>query len=363
MKVLMIALFTVRSCGPTEVIRKIVPELISLGNKVDILSPYAYDKEKDDLAHDLGMNYFYSEHIITSIKVLKQCVPNIENYDILHFHGVYEYRNWIIAKIVKKMNIPYVYTIHGNLMTHALEKSKIKKNIAIKFFIKKILDNATCIHALSQNEARDIHKITTNNVLCIPNGIDKINVLRKKNRIDKICFLYIGRIDVNHKGLDILFEAIKRMPSALKEKCEFVLAGPFESSIDKEYLENNMISNGKYVGPVYGEEKLKQLVQCDYFIHTSRYEGMPMAVLEALSYGIPCIVTAETNMGDIIRESSGGFVSQCSIDSVSDTISKAIAQNGLIEVNIEWLRKHLLWSKIATNYKKLYQVQEKYNNG
>ena len=132
MKILMIALFDTKACGPTEVIKKIVPELIKLGNSVDILSPYSFDKEKAELASELGMKYFYSDQMIFSQKELKQSVPNINEYGIFHFHGIYEYRNWALAKLANKMKIPYVYTIHGNLMTYAIKKSKIK-NLRRKF--------------------------------------------------------------------------------------------------------------------------------------------------------------------------------------------------------------------------------------
>ena len=131
-----------------------------------------------------------------------------------------------------------------------------------------------------------------------------------------------------------------------------------ETTSDEMYVKDNMMENGEYIGPVYGEEKQKQLAKCDYFIHTSRYEGMPMAVLEALSYGIPCIVTTETNMEDIISGSNGGFVSQCNIDAVKEAIVKAIANNGTVQVNTEWLKNHLLWSRIARNYEKLYCAGE-----
>lgn len=357
MKILMIALFAVRSCGPTEVIKKVVPELISLGHNVDVLSPYAYDKEKEDLAYHLGMNYYYTEKLITSIQELKKTVPSIEEYDIVHFHGVYEYKNWIIAKILKKIKKPYVYTIHGNLMAHALQKSRFKKIIAINFFIRKILDNAVCIHALSKNEANDISRITRNKIICIPNGIDQINSINRHNN-SLVRFLYIGRMDVNHKGLDLLFDAINQLPVEQIDKCEFIFAGPFETTSDEKYINNNIVVNGKYIGPVYGEEKQKQLENCDYFIHTSRYEGMPMAVLEALSYGIPCVVTTETNMEDIVRESNGGIVSQCSVDDIKEAIIEAIENNGSIQVSTEWLRKYLLWDRIANNYEELYSFGE-----
>ena len=116
------------------------------------------------------------------------------------------------------------------------------------------------------------------------------------------------------------------------------------------------MNNGKYLGAIYGEGKLEQFVKCDYFIHTSRYEGMPMAVLEALSFGIPCIVTDKTNMEEIINEANGGFVTNSSINDVRNTIIRAINDRSTIHVNVQWMENHLLWSKIAKKYEKLYTI-------
>lgn len=49
-------------------------------------------------------------------------------------------------------------------------------------------------------------------------------------------------------------------------------------------------------GPVYKEQKQELLSNSDIFIHTLRWEGMPISVLEVLSHSIPVIVSEETNI-------------------------------------------------------------------
>ena len=51
-----------------------------------------------------------------------------------------------------------------------------------------------------------------------------------------------------------------------------------------------------------GIEKDNLLKQMDVFVHPSRNEGLPTSVIEAASYGKPCIVTDATNIGDLITE-------------------------------------------------------------
>jgi glycosyltransferase involved in cell wall biosynthesis len=64
----------------------------------------------------------------------------------------------------------------------------------------------------------------------------------------------------------------------------------------------------EYCGSKYGDEKLKLIAECDVFIHPSRNEGLPTAVLEAASLGLPSLVTKATNIGEYIAKHNAGIV-------------------------------------------------------
>ena len=106
-----------------------------------------------------------------------------------------------------------------------------------------------------------------------------------------------------------------------------------------------------YYGGIYGEEKKEKLQASDIFILTSRYEGMPMGILEAISYGLPCIVTPGTNMADIISEADAGWNADFSAESISSTIFKAVAElkgrKTEIKRNAYELSKKFSWKEIA----------------
>ena len=57
---------------------------------------------------------------------------------------------------------------------------------------------------------------------------------------------------------------------------------------------------------VEGSEKESVLIGSDVFIQTSRFEGMPMGILEAMSYGIPVLITEGTTLGEYVKEYNGG---------------------------------------------------------
>ena len=68
---------------------------------------------------------------------------------------------------------------------------------------------------------------------------------------------------------------------------------------------------------LFGVEKEKRLLEADLFIMTSRFEGLPMGLIEALSYGIPCAVTDGTYMDKEIKEYDAGWTSDTTIEGIT----------------------------------------------
>lgn len=369
MKILQIATFKVGACGPTAVLTPIISRLNKKGHTVDVFSTGEFDQDKQNLLDSLGAKYYYkkSKSYITKSNFLK-IIPNIKEYDIVHIHGVFNLDNIKISRILSKLNIPYIVSTHGNLMEHAINHGKLKKKIAIELLIKKMLKKALYIHALAEEEKKDLKKIIDNldNIIIIHNGIESVkNMHTSRNDIDNIVkILFIGRLDIHHKGLDLLLDAIEANPQWNEKLCVY-LVGPFDSQEDEfiinKRLENNRILNQiiKIEGPKYGEEKYKYYNECDLFIHTSRYEGMPMSVLEAMQFGMPCIITNQTNMASIIRKSNGGLVLDCSVDDIIQNINKILDMDKkelheMGENSYRWSNKNLNWDKISLKYEEMY---------
>jgi glycosyltransferase involved in cell wall biosynthesis len=68
------------------------------------------------------------------------------------------------------------------------------------------------------------------------------------------------------------------------------------------------VGSVQLLGSRYGDEKIGLLGQLHVFAHTSHYEGLPTAVLEAVALGVPCVVTEATNLGSYVREFGCGEV-------------------------------------------------------
>ena len=93
-----------------------------------------------------------------------------------------------------------------------------------------------------------------------------------------------------------------------------------------------------FKGAAYGSDKEFAFQHAHIFVLTSRSEGMPMAVLEALSYGLPCILTPQTNMTDEVLKYKAGWVTYLSVDSIINTIISSI---------VDYNENHMIYNQQA----------------
>lgn len=270
-----------------------------------------------------------------------------------------EQYNFFFQKIIieiRKKKIPYIIVPRCSLTKDALNKKKIKKFIANQFFYKNFLKKALAIQYLTNNEREESGLKWNKNNIVIPNGINIPNIVKKFNK-DKIECSFIGRIDIYHKGLDMLLEVCSKIKEKLEENNYFISIYGDGNKKDVQKLLYEIKSNGlekniEYKGPIYDKEKENVLKKTDIFILTSRFEGLPMGILEALSYGIPVLVTKGTNMADIIDEYEAGWSSDTTVDGIIKILTEAINSKKELKYKKEQcikLAKIFSWEEIAKN--------------
>lgn len=247
--------------------------------------------------------------------------------DLVVFHGIYILYYIKIYKNLKKNNIPYIILPHGSLTKEAQKIKRIKKIIGNKLLFNNFIKNAKCLQYLSNLEKEESgnnqrHSFVLGNGIYVPDN--KLKVDFNKN----LKFVYIGRLEIYHKGLDILLEAIKIIKDEIEKKnIVFSIYGPFNGQEQKikQFIEKNDLGNIiKLHNGIYGEEKNKVLLDSDIFIQTSRTEGQPLGIMEAMSYGLPCIVTEGTSFAEIVNNNKCGYSSNNNADEVSKNILKVI---------------------------------------
>ena len=274
--------------------------------------------------------------------------------DLVVFHEIYKFDYVAISKHLRKKKIPYIIIPHGSLTKEAQRKKRLKKIAGNFVFFNSFINGATAIQYLSEKEKRNSN--FGKKKFVGTNGIDAPAEYKRSFSKKGVRFLYIGSLLWHIKGIDLMLSAIGKCAGKFRAKGALLdLYGPFQQDTKsevKQFIKIEKLSDFVSLNDaVKVEEKVEKLLDSDIFVQTSRSEGMPMAILEALSYGLPCLVTEGTNMGALIKKYDAGWVAETNVDSISATINQAISERYLWEEKSRNARKlieeNFVWQKVA----------------
>lgn len=280
---------------------------------------------------------------------------------LLHLHGLWMFTSYFTNRQRLK-GTPTIVSPHGMLDPWALKHSKWKKKLILNLFEKKNLNNADCVHALTTVEASHIRNISSNVPICvIPNGVNLPIIREVKLQGSKKRLVFISRIHPK-KCVEELVRAWILISPKIREEWSLDIYGWGENGHEKSLVDLlntfGLESNVFYHGPVFGEEKQLVFEHASAFILPSISEGLPMAVLEAWSFGVPVVITDQCNIPE-------AFSLGCAIRVTQDIDDIACKIREIIEMNSEQLRQmgkngRLLvestysWDIVAEKFERVY---------
>lgn len=275
------------------------------------------------------------------------------NPDIAILHSFYYVEYCKISRILNRKGIPYFIEPHGSFGKASMQKSKMKKLIANNTIFRGQIKNAIGFIFLNEAEKQEsVYK--GKHEIIIPNGIDVKEIKRDIIHKEQCTIYYLGRYDINHKGLDYLLEALKILENRGKRfSLEFWGKGNLK---DQHYIQDSLNElksiNVQFNGPIGKKEKDYKLEQLGPMILTSRYEGFPMTVLEAWAYGNPCILTPGTNVAVEAEKNNVGWLTELDSEEIANCIEKALKsyeahREQYIYNCKKYVQEHYSWEIIA----------------
>ena len=286
--------------------------------------------------------------------------PPFDAPDIVVFHEVFRPQYIHIYKELEKANIPYIIFPHGCLTKGALSEKWLKKKIAMALIFNRFIKHSRAIQCLSLFEQENTISVVPSFIGTNGFNVASGEVQKERNKKN---IVYIGRIDIFHKGIDLLIKAASIVKAKLEEKGVAIhLYGPIESytgrkinnCIKKMQLENTLFLHNA----VFGDAKLQVLRSAGFFIQTSRYEGMPMGLLEAMSNGIPVIVTRGTSLSQFVDQYEAGYSAENDENSIAEALVKASECNDVLEKGLhakQIIAENFSWEKVSRSNVNEYQ--------
>jgi glycosyltransferase involved in cell wall biosynthesis len=299
-------------------------------------------------------------------KKLKEDLKSIKGKAIIHIHG-----GWIpvyssLATFLHKHSIPFVLTPHGAYNTIAMNRSGQMKKFYFQFFEKKMLQKVSKIHSLGESEIEGLNGVFPNTKsILIPYGFESIDFeLNKDNKSADFIIGFVGRLDIYTKGLDLLVEAFGQFKSKVKNTKLWIIGDSEEKSkleliIKEKHIENEVV----LFGSKFADEKNELIQQMSIFVHCSRNEGLPTAVLEAASFGVPCVVTNATNVTSYVNKFNSGIsIKDENVSELTDAFEKFYdvwQKNEITEIQLnaqKMVKEAFNWKKVVENFDILYKI-------
>jgi glycosyltransferase involved in cell wall biosynthesis len=143
---------------------------------------------------------------------------------------------------------------------------------------------------------------------------------------DALVLMFLGRLDVWVKGLDILVEAFSCL---LSERCHLVLVGPDwqDGKTQLEQLGNRFGCGDRmhFTGPVYGAKKWSLLRLADVFVSPSRWEAFSIAQAEAMACGLPVVTSTKVNLALELRETDAALLTPPRVELLAKALASLVA--------------------------------------
>ena len=285
------------------------------------------------------------------------------NYDVVHFHAEGPCAMLWIPHLFGKKTIA---TIHGLDWKRSKWGGFATKYI--KFGEKIAAKYADEIIVLSQSEQAYFKETYNRDTTFIPNGVSK-PVISATNQITEQFglkkdeyILFLGRI-VPEKGIQYLVQAFKQVHTDKK----LVIAGG-ASDTDEFLNEVKELAKGDnriiFTGFVQGQ-LLEELYSNTYiYVLPSDLEGMPLSLLEAMSYGNCCLVSDIAECTEVVEDKAVVF-KKGSIDDLKKKIEFLCSQEDIVEQYkksaSQFICEKYSWDRVVRETIDLYNEQETTN--
>lgn len=357
-----------REGGIEIVVEELSTRLVLMGHSVTVynrMGHHVSEKHEDKEAHKLkkyngikivrvptpankAMNAIVYSFIATILAIFG-------NYDVIHFHAEGPCLMLIIPHI---LGIRTVATIHGldwqrsKWGGFATKVLKLGEKIAAKYADEVIV--------LSRNVQQYFKDTYNRETIYIPNGVTRTefrepDVISEKYGLEKDKYiLFLGRI-VPEKGVLYLLEAFSRIDTDMK----LVIAGGKSHTDDYEHLVKNMAKKDSRVvltGFVQGNLFSELYSNAYLYVLPSDVEGMPISLLEAMSFGRKCLVSDIPENKEACKDYAMYF-EKSNIDDLEKKLKMAIEKPEIFHTDYEIMNycyNRFNWNEVTSASVRLY---------
>ena len=231
---------------------------------------------------------------------------------VLHSHGLWLLPNVWAGQAAARYERKLIVSPRGMLAPAALAFSTLKKRLFWQFLQRRAYQAAACYHATSEQEAHDIRAFgITAPIAVIGNGVDLPEFHAQPPIAAHVpkTILALGRIHPI-KGLDTLIRAWEKIARE-QPNWQLVICGPDDvgyGQVLHGLIAQLRCPRVQIRGPAFDDEKWATLQSSQLFVSVSQSENFGLSIAEALSSGVPAIVSKGAPWAGMQEQRAGWWI-------------------------------------------------------
>lgn len=365
--------------GVHHVVRRIVREQLAAGDHAKILFLRSHDQDGGGEAVDLptlilpldgprlaGRIFGLAEPIIAAM------TGGAGPATVFHIHTARQLLLPSLARALHQRGLPFGVTVHGrysHVFTPRGGVANWRTATYLRLFERQALELARFVQAVSPAEARVIARLApAARIQVVPNaayssvfdGVPQ-RPLSNVAFTDFPVFGFCGRYEILHKGLDLLVEGFAAYrKQGGRGRLVLLGTGPARDILAAMAATLDIGNAIDIQGPCFGAEKQRKMADWHFFVQPSRFDGVPIAALEAALAGLPLVVSQETGLAEQVASANAGLVMR---DLTAASVAEAFHKASLFTAE-DWrgatLGAHAMatqigdWTPITAELRKLY---------
>ena len=258
--------------------------------------------------------------------------------DVCHVNlstGASTIRKAFFALICRLFRVPYVVHLHGGDYRRFFERlPRPLQSLARSLYLHA--ERVIVLGAVWEQYVKNEIDVAPDRIVVLPNAVAGPSDFARSAKAGPLRIVFLGRL-VAPKGIEELVDALSD-PRVSALPWSAILAGDGEVAKYRNKIdEKGLAEQIELPGWITAEAVDTALREASIFVLPSHHENLPLSMLEAMAYGLCCIVTPVGSVEDVITNGENGI-----IVSVGDTA-------GLIEALLSVLQDEALCNRLGDN--------------
>ena len=331
--------------GPSEVVISLARALLDVGVETEIATTDADGDGRLPVHHETLTDFrsvpvrFFRRQFGESFKFSRALEAwlrkEVGRFDVVHIHAVFSHSSIAAFKACARANVPYVVRPLGSLDPTTYTSKAIRKRVFSAVWGRRMLRGAAAVHYATAREQALVEKaFGLNHGFVAPAGVELDVALRPDRRPrsrgsdGSHRLVFLGRLDPI-KRVELLIDAFSTVASGPRlSRWRLIIAGDGDPEYARALRDRAAGSAAgdriEFTGWVSGREKADVLEEADLLALLSRHENFGRAAAEAMSLGVPVVVSEGVFLAEDVLDRGAGWVARSTVADTCRVLREAM---------------------------------------